>query len=100
MRLKGAGNKRSNEGRVDPLKIAFEFSQSDITRKILFVNPLERTREVANMVPQAFAGVDMHFADATAIIVPGPFNTIPRLSRAWTDLRRFLGDKARPLTNV
>jgi hypothetical protein len=49
-----------------------KLTDSKIARQVLFVNATKETEEVTDQSPHAFHSVDMNFADAVAIVIPGP----------------------------
>jgi len=50
-----------------------EFVNSDITGQVFLMNTSKRTQEITQAGPAAFIGIDMHFPNTIAIVIPGPF---------------------------
>ncbi len=62
-----------NEIRRDPFYVATELGHSDIATQEPFIDALKRSQKDTHIRPHPFAGVDVNFADAVAIIIPRPF---------------------------
>lgn len=62
-----------NEIRRDTFYVATELGHSDIATQETFIDALERSQKDTHVRPHSFAGVDVNFADAVAIIIPRPF---------------------------
>ena len=69
-----------------PLWVDAEFTQSDVTTGVLLVNTTEGTQEATYCRPHPLGCVDVHFADAVAVIIPCPFPL------TMTDCRVEAGD--------
>lgn len=50
-----------------------KFVNGDITGQVFLMNAPERTQEITQAGPTALIGIDMHFPNPVAIVIPGPF---------------------------
>src|SRR3954469_8406056 len=67
------GNERAEEGFAATACIVHELEEAEVKRQLLLREPPVRPQPGAQQGPEAFDGVDVHLAEAVAVLVAGVF---------------------------
>jgi hypothetical protein len=75
---------RDERGR-DTLEIDAELTHGNVTTEILLVNTTKRAQKIAHRSPHPLNGIDMHLADAVAVVITCPLFRLVRNRRVRAD---------------